>query len=161
MNSSLFFLPRFVGIVAATAGASPPVFIAVYSDHCAPCTVWIFELLVTSEAQFPAFVDRECFLLVRMAGRGTVAILALDVLVNVAVVRPDLLIMAFDTCFLAKILDGKRLPFADIAEPMEAVGKIAAMDAEVVGHQEHPGEQHQHDQGNGYPKWVKYMSFHP
>lgn len=137
------------------------MFIAVYSDHCAPCTVWVFELLMTSEAQFPAFIDRECLQLARMADCGTVAILALDVLVNVAVIRPDLLVMALDTRFLAKILDGKSLPFADITESMVAVGKIRAVDAEVVGYQEHPGEQHQRDQGDGYPKWVKYMSFHP
>ena len=150
-----------MGIVAFTAGASPPVFGAVYGNHGISGTARVVELLMTPEAQLPGVIDGQGPYVIGMTHGGAVAVFALDILVDVAVIRLDLFRMALATRLHAKVLDGKFLPFADIVQPVEAVCEVTAMDAKVIRDEEHPGYENQDNEGNGYPEWVEHMSFHP
>jgi hypothetical protein len=59
--------------------------------------------------------------------------------------------MTFKAGFSALIFDREIFPFLNIAEAVEAVGKVLAMHAEVIRNQKYPRDEYHPYESNGYP----------
>jgi hypothetical protein len=125
-----------MGVMALAALAAPLVFCAIDCRHCGSRAVRVVKLLVTSEAEFSARVYRQVFNVIGVANGGPVAVLALNARMRGAAVRVNLFLVTFGARIIAQVFDGKRLPFLDIAQAVESVGEIPAVNTEVIGNEE-------------------------
>ena len=124
---------------------------AVDAQQLATSAVGIFEPGVTPEAHLPGRIERQEFPVVRMIDRRAVAVFTFDVLMTGVIERNEIFLVTLLAVLPALVLDREIFPFLDIAEAMEAVGKVLAMHAEVIRNQECPGDEYHPYESNGYP----------
>jgi len=77
--------------------------------------------------------------------------LALDFFVPGVTDRLGIFFMTFGAAFPPLVFNRELLPFIDIAQSIEIVGKGIAMYAEIIGNHEMPGNHHKDDQAHGKP----------
>jgi hypothetical protein len=74
-----------------------------------------------------------------MTGPGTVAVFALDRRMARRTERSDVRFVTFDAAFPALVLDREIFPLLDVTQAVISVGKILAVNAEVIGNKEYAG----------------------
>jgi len=63
-----------MGVMTFDAIASSPVSLTVYAKQCSPVAVWIFEVGMTSVAEFSGSIQRKIFVYVGMIDRRPMAV---------------------------------------------------------------------------------------
>jgi len=120
----------------------------------------VIEIGMAAKAQRPLLVQGQEFDVIRMTGSGTVAVLALDALVRTTPVGLEVVLVALGARVLALVLDGKLFPLLHVSLTIEIVGEAVAMNAEIIRHQEEPGDKDQTYETDCHPQRVKHVSLH-
>lgn len=127
--------------MALDAFPASPVPLVLDADKRTPGAVWVLEVRVAAQAKFPGRIQRKRFDAIRMMGSGTVTVFALDRCMAGRIERYDIRFVTFDAAFPALVLDREIYPLLDVAQPVIPVGKILAVNAEVIGNKEHSGNE--------------------
>jgi hypothetical protein len=126
----------------------------------ATCTVGIFEPGVTPEAKFPGRVKRQILFVIGMIDRRSMTVFAFDRFMGRRIELQYVFFMTFNTGFSSPVLNGKIFPFLNVAQTVIAVGKVPAVNTEVIGNQKLSGYEYQTDQTDCNPQWAQDMPLH-
>ena len=87
-----------------------------------------------------------------MVERRTMAVFTLYIVMLRCGERFSIFGMAIETIFRSLVFDWKCFPVINTAEPKKAIGKISAIDSEILWHYKVPSNQNQGDECDRGPK---------